>query len=216
MREHVMLGSGRRGEELRYVTQHFDDLQGLRLAPLLLYLMSLPLIKSAHFSSRANDLVMVGGVAVFLASFFGMNRWFQSRYGFVVRPAAAFTKRSPWRTRLFLLLYLVAAGLAITGFILRPQAPGAWGAVVPAWVLLSPRCFEPVPASGVLVTRRVLYAAALLVVLTVSIWDWFGHPVKWMTLQSLVVSLLVLALYDHWLLDTVLRGGWHGREAASE
>ena len=204
-----MVENGRRSEDLRYVTQHFTDLQGLRLVPVWALMALTPLVKTACLSELKTIVVMVVPFVILAASFFGMRRWYRWRYGLVMRPAAPVSTGSPWQKRAL----LVVIGFAVAAWSLHPfDLVEKTYVELLAWIWLSPRCFEPVPGSGVLVMRRVLYTVALLLVTTMSFWDWFGHSSKGVALQGLTISMLILGIYDHWLLDTVLRGSSHGME----
>lgn len=88
MNSDALLAASRGEDELRYVTEHFRDLQGLRLAPVWVLLMG---IGSLRATTRLS-LWHVLEIAILLAVLFVVvwlpwsKAWYNRRYGTVEKP----------------------------------------------------------------------------------------------------------------------------------
>ena len=78
------------GQQLRYLTAHFRDLQGLRMAPFWLALLVLTSLAKTGSVSRGH---LSWAAVVLIAAQFGWlhlsGRWYERRYGVVKEPEPA-------------------------------------------------------------------------------------------------------------------------------
>ena len=212
MQGSVMLEASRRSEELRYVTQHFKDLQGLRIAPFWACLALMAWFGMHRLAALVTVYAVVCCLGLQIVFVIAMGRWYRGRYGLIVSPAPSDALDNWWYGPLAFALL----GFLVAAFAFRPFHPGllAMGSFI--LVALVPRCAEPVPKIGMLVMRRVLYSTALPLVGTMVLWTVFGRPEVRTANRSVSIPLLIVSLYDHWLLDTVLRGASRGLEVVRE
>lgn len=213
------------GQELRYLTAHFRDLQGLRMAPFwgaLLVLTSLA--KTGSFSSGHLAWVAV----VFTAAQFGWlhlsGRWYERRYGVVkeseppvrsglisimhseARRTHASNRYYGYRSGIFAVLFLIWALTLVPSIFLRHNAqPGSLALLVTAYQVV-PRCFYPITNNWFVLLRRILAAAAVIAMVGIYIAYSFARMDLWTWMALLLSFLLSLDLYDHWLLNHLLGG----------
>jgi hypothetical protein len=205
--DQAALGIGhQRSEELRYVTQHFDDLRGLRMTPIWLLYAMFPFIRPRHIA--AHLLIPASLVAVFLLYLWlrGIERWCNHRDGVVVKPARA--ERATYGRRRFILsLGIAQIGLVLIRLILPGPLPGAIATQLPliTSTLLLPRCMDSVPEHGIVRVRLWLYCAAAAVLCPLTNLSLFWKPRVVLTLELFASMLLLLSLYDQWLLERILR-----------
>ncbi len=216
-RTDVLSATTRRGEKLRYVTEHFRDLQGLYFAWLWAGVLFLGLLSSSTRISREHVLIIAAGI---LALFLGIgipctHAWYK-RYGMVEnralpesRPLTLLGTNPAPRSSPGLLWALLGVLAVFFGTGLFRGLDSYRGALNLSVALLPTltRCFYAAPANGSIQLRRVLYIAgsatiffAILSVPFVPIL----HSSKWLLLEIVCATLLVLSLYDHWLLNHLL------------
>jgi|SRR5271170_4495762 len=207
----------RRGEELRYVTEHFHDLQGLYFPWFWAGLLFLGLLSSSTHLSREHTLIIAAGIlALFLAIGIPCTHAWYKRYGMVenralpqARPLSILGD-NPARRRTLGLFWTSLGILAVfvgTGLC---RGLDSYRSDLNLSVALLPtltRCFYPAPAKSFVQLRRALYivgsAAIFLAILCVPFVP-FLHSPKWLLLEIVCATLLVLSLYDHWLLNHLL------------
>ncbi|MFY9938324.1 MAG: hypothetical protein WAK33_15705 [Silvibacterium sp.] len=208
-----------RGEELRYVTEHFHDLQGLYFAWFWAGLLFLCFLSSSTHLSRGHVLIVaVSIIALFLpVGVPCIHAWYK-RYGMVQNRAPEIseakplsildTKPAPRRTPVLFWAWLGIWGVFVgtglfRGLDAHRSALNLW---ISLWLTL-PRCFYPAPANGFIQLRRALYiagsAAIFFAILGVPFVPLL-HSSKWLLLEIVCTTLLVLSLYDHWLLNHLL------------
>ena len=192
---------GRYEGELRYVTQHFKDLQGLKLAPFSIsMLMLLCAFPRGHHRARVVAVVIGGTIALIVGGIWFVARWYSARYGFV---QLALSRREilPGSKLATILCLVVFAILVIFAHARQPDL-----SMVPlVKSLFLPQCFFAVPQSGAVRLRRLLYVSSTLAVTGFLIGGAFSSRCHWMALYVFLWSLLLLGLYDHWLLSYLLR-----------
>ncbi len=214
MDEQALMMLRERGEDLRYVTQHFQDLQGLGLAPFWAFVLASWLFGFTRSSGRAILATILTSVLVVVISQLWARKWYTHRYGVVIKPASAKSQyTSPWQV----LLIVLILGLGIGTMLFRLFDYN--NAILPVLVLsvpiLLPRCFDRAASSGALL-RRMLYAASLAAVLTLSAWSSFGGLGGRWLLANMAGCCLLLSIYDHYLLDRILRSGTRTAENECE
>ncbi len=209
-RAEALLAVDRRSEELRYLTEHYRDLQGMRQVPgcaalLLFCAAGAPL----HFGRWA----AIAGLALVCVAatlwFKWCGGWYERRYGIVTEVDE--TMMSPFhdfvpKTLTLLDLYSPRTDVrygpapwkwwALAASVLLFLAPMAWAPSTPSaslpWqiemniclyasvFLLLPVCLFQVPPSPLVWLRRALYAAAMLSMAAENAW--------WMTQAGTVAS----------------------------
>ena len=201
MNTDALLVASHVGDQLRYVTEHLRDLQGLRLAPVWVLLMGIGVLRaSTRLSARhvveIAILLLVLFVIVWLP---WSNAWYNRRYGMVEKPAI-----QPNGAGLF--WAMIALTAIFVGTAVIPSLDPYRGSLNLWAVLLYtvPRCFYFAPATIVIRLRRALYIAGSLSIIFLIGSLLFLHPSKWIVLAALCSMLLLLNLYDHWLLDHLL------------
>jgi hypothetical protein len=221
-------GASGQGQELRYLTAHFRDLQGLRMAPFwgaLLVLVSLA--KTSSFS-RGH---LAWAAFAFTAAQFGWlhlsGRWYERRYGIVkeseppvpsglisiLHPEARSQRAANPRARrygylsgIFSVLFLIWVLTIIPDMFLGHRAqPGLFAFLVTGYQIF-PRCIYPVTNNWSVFLRRILAATALIAIVGIYLEYRFARIDLWTWMALLLSFLLLLDLYDHWLLNHLLRG----------
>jgi hypothetical protein len=220
MQTEALLATSRRGEELRYVTEHFRDLQGLRTASAWASLLALcgaamaPPLVHWHLPGIALAIVLLN-----IGWLFWSGGWYRRRYGVVtsperavpsgiisimnpeIRPRAA---RSGYLPVSFLLLALYSLPMFFRRF--NAIHAGQSGLLAVALILL-PRCFYAAPANGLIRLRRLFTIAGSIAICAIYLNYLFARVGKWPYLAAICATLLLLDLYDHWLLTRLLSGG---------
>jgi hypothetical protein len=214
------------GQELRYLTAHFRDLQGLRMAPFWGALLVLTnLAKTGSFSRGHLAWVAV----VLTAAQFGWlhlsGRWYEPRYGVVREPEARvpsglisimhpeaspqravnpLARRYGYLSGINAVLFLLWALTLVPGMFLRHNAAPGMLAMLVAVYQVFPRCIYPVTNDWSVLLRRILAATALIAFVGIYLGYRFARMdlLTWMAL--LLSALLLLDLYDHWLLNHLL------------
>ena len=221
------------GQELRYLTAHFRDLQGLRMAPFWLELLVLTSLAKTGSFSRGH---LAWAAAVVIAAQFGWlhlgGLWYDRRYGVVKEPEPAvpsglisimhpegtpqraanpLARRYGYLSGVNAVLCLLWAFTFVPDLFLghRPQ-PGMFALLVATFQVFA-RCICPVTNNWSVVLRRVLAATALIAMIGIY-FDYRFARMDLLTWMALMFSfLLLLDLYDHWLLSHILNGDFAER-----
>ena len=214
------------GQQLRYLTAHFRDLQGLRMAPLWLELLVLTsLAKTGSFSRGHLAWAAAASIAAQFASLHLVGLWYERRYGIVKEPEPAvpsglisimhpeaISQRSahPVARRYGYLSGVSAVLCLLWAFSFvpylffghRPQ-PGMFALQV-APLQFFARCICPVTDNWSVLLRRILAYTAMIAMIGIYLDYRFGlmDLLTWMALMF--SFLLLLDLYDHWLLSHLL------------
>jgi hypothetical protein len=204
MMEKVLALRQQRGGELRYVTEHFHDLQGLKLAPVWAYILISQLLEIDRGSEKAEIATLLAGLVLLWISTVAVGRWYRSRYGLVIRPLHM-ESLSPWQ---------VCFGIVVVGFgLVTYHLSGNWFCfflVIATVNSLMPRCFD----HSDLLLRRTFYWIVLAALLLMDAWATFVPVSARLLLATMASCWLFLALYDHWILDSTLRRGARSGETA--
>jgi hypothetical protein len=210
---------GRDPGELGYVTEHFGDLRGLLTAPILAgMLVAVALRQAAFVAIRHFPLVFATIAGLSVICVLWIRLWYKRHYGVVAsrriqdcqesllrsRPVQA-RQSSPWGV---LILIALAALYLGPGLFSRDFHTPVGTGVAPFMLTLMilPKCFYSIPDSGPIRLRRVFYIAGSSLILATACWGLFGHFSRWLYWYIDLGSVLFLSLYDHWLLNRLLRG----------
>lgn len=230
MDANTLIDDSSSGQELRYVTVHFRDMQGLRMAPYWAALLVL-----AEFAKRSIFKGWLTWAAIGLTTLqFGWlyvsGRWYERRYGVVEQPeppvpsqviSILHPETRPTRAnRNWGALSGQSAVLSlIWGFGLLPGIFSAYHhggrnfalgyfAALTAVYQVFPRCLYPLTKDWSVVLRRELAVIAMIVTITsICIEYQFAQTSTWNWMIALFSMLLSLDLYDHWLFNHLLSRG---------
>jgi hypothetical protein len=211
--------------QLRYVTTHFRDLQGLRMAPFWAALLVLTCMVRADSASREHlaAAAFAFGVAQF-GWLYVSGHWYERHYGVVIAPEPAVRSevisimetetpslRAPNRSfghnsNKLAVMFLIYALVLLPGmfFGLRGR-PGELAMMVTVFQIL-PRCLYPVTGDWLVLLRRIFACSALVAIFGIYIQYRFAQMNLWTWMAALLSILLLLDLYDHWLLNHFLGG----------
>ena len=213
------------GQELRYLTTHFRDLQGLRMAPFWGALLVLTSLAKTGSFSRGH---LFWAAVVLVAAQFGWlhlsGRWYERRYGVVkepeatvpsglisimhpeARPQGAARRRYGYHSDVNAVLFLIWALALVPGIFLGHHAqPGFLAMLVTAYQVFA-RCIYPVAKNWLVFLRRILAATALIAMVGTYLEYRFARMDLLTWMAALLSILLLLDLYDHWLLNHLLSG----------
>ena len=221
------------GQDLRYLTAHFRDLQGLRMAPFWLELLVLTSLAKTGSLSRGH---LAWAAAVVIAAQFGWlhlgGLWYDRRYGVVKEPEPAvpsglisimhpegtpqraanpLARRYGYVSGVNAVLCLLWAFTFVPDLFLGHLAqPGMFAFFVATFQVFG-RCICPVTDNWSVVLRRVLATTAMIAMIGIY-FDYRFARMDLLTWMALMFSfLLVLDLYDHWLLSHLLNGDFAER-----
>ena len=210
-------------QELRYITAHFRDLQGLRMAPFWASLLVLTSLAQAESFSRGH-LAWVA-VACTVAQFGWLHwsgRWYEGRYGVVKEPdlpvrsglISILHPEAPpkltgnrlygYRSGAAAVLFLVWASALVPGIFLGHNAQPGTLAILATAYLIVPRCFYPLTKRWSVILRRVFAVTAVITIVGTFTSYRLDQMGLWTWMAVLLSSLLLLDLYDHWLLNHLL------------
>ena len=210
-------------QDLRYLTAHFRDLQGLRMAPFWASLLVLTSLAKAGSFSRSH---LSWAAVVCTAAEFGWlhlsGRWYGRRYGVVKEPDVAVpsglisilhSQVSPRRTgnrrygyhsgKSAVLFLIWALALVPEIFLGRNAQPATLAMMVVGYQVL-PRCLYPGPKDGSVLLRRLFAMTAVITIIGTFICYRLDQIGLWTCMTVLLSLLLLLDLYDHWLLNHLL------------
>jgi hypothetical protein len=227
----------RRGRELRYLTEHYRDLQGLVQAPVWAYIALIGVWANAWTGLSGTLLwlkwlvVIVLGLA--LAKWPLWTRdWYERRYGVVWtadeedggvemislldgEAEKVRERRRKRRQRRFLIVGAVAAVFFLPAAWLHGEGNlqlTSWVGFcyVFAWpplLYLGPMLLERAGSCALAMWRWGVYAAAVLVLLLGDLLFMAGRMKGTWTLAVVGGVMLVVSLQDHWLFTRLLGGG---------
>jgi hypothetical protein len=223
MQTATLSDSSSQGQGLRYLTAHFRDLQGLRMAPFWGALLVLTTLAKTGSFSRGH---LAWAAVVLIAAQFGWlhlgGRWYERRYGIVKEPEPPvrsglisimnpeapignpLRRRYGYLSNLNAVLFLLWALTFVPDMFLGHHTRlGLFAALLAVYTLL-PRCTYPVTSNWSVVLRRILAATAMIAMIGIYLEFRFARMDLWTAMALLFSFLLLLDLYDHWLLDHLL------------
>jgi hypothetical protein len=219
MQTNTLLATSQRAEELRYITEHFRDLQGLRSAPFWAGLLVLSGVAAGYALTRWHYATVATAILLFeIGWLFGITGWYRRQYGVVAiaeRRAPSgilsiFKAEVPPRTTAIYghtLLKCVLLGLYFGPMLFRQfdGRGGQFGLLIVVFILL-PRCFFSAPAQGLVRFRLVFSVAGSIAICALYVGFLFGYTSKWQYIGAICTIMLSLDLFDHWLLAQMLGG----------
>ena len=218
------------GQELRYLTAHFRDLQGLRMAPFWLALLALTSLAKIGSFSRWH---LFWAAVVLIAAQFGWlhlsGRWYEQRYGVVkepeppvpsglisimhpeARPQRALNRRYGYLSDVNAVLFLLWTFTTVPDIFRGHNVqPGYLVMLVTAYQVF-PRCIYPVTNNWSVLLRRIFASTALIAMIGIYLEYRFAQMDLWTWMALLLSFLLLLDIYDHWLLNHLLSGDFTER-----
>ena len=223
MQTAILSDDSRQVQKLRYLTAHFRDLQGLRMAPFWFVLLVLTTLAKTGSLSRGH---LAWAAFILIVAQFGWlylgGRWYERRYGVVKEPQAPVPSRlisvmhpeprlqpatDPLARRygnvsgINAVLFLMWALMYVPKMFLGHSAqPGLFALLVTAYQVF-PRCIYAVTNNWSVFLRRLLAATVLAAVVGIYLEYRFARMDLWTWMALLLSLLLLLDLYDHWLLN---------------
>lgn len=227
MEDTALTHASSRGQRLAYVTEHHRDLQGLRMAPFWAALLVMTSLAKSGSVSRGH--LAWAAVAIVVSSFGWLRLsgyWYEQRYGVVKEPSGpgvrsglisimhpeskpqrGSNKRYGYRSETTAILFLIwMLSILPDIFLGRHGRPWALAMFLTGYQIL-PRCFYPVTHDWSIRLRRILACAALIAIIGAYIDHRFVQMDLWTWMTASLSVLLLLDLYDHWLLNHLLSGG---------
>jgi hypothetical protein len=222
----LALSELQRGDELRYVTQHFTDLQGLRMAPVFAAFLLLAVLEQTHAVTQQQALLLLLGLSLLvLAWVFYAGRWYRRRYGLVTpreedrayaqvpspvlsilatEPAA---RRPAWTTKGWFLFCSAMLVLFLAPlFQHRSDARYNVTGLVALVVFLLPKALYSNGPSPLTRGRKLLAIGGMAAIALLHVYYLFGRLDALLYAESTSAVMLLACLYDHWLLDRLLIG----------
>lgn len=148
------------------------------------------------------------------------GRWYGRRYGVVKgpeppvlsgltsilhpenRPQRAADHYYSYRSGVFAVLFLIWA-LSFVPELFLGRKPGGFALLLAAYQVV-PRCLYPVTGDWSVLLRRILASTALIAMVGIYLEYCFAQINFWTWMTLLLSFLLLLDLYDHWLLNHLL------------
>ncbi len=210
--EEKLEGAEGRDAELRYVTEHFRDLQGLQGAPVLIGgCLAFAFVRNG---GRHVSLVLLGGLCLLLITWGWarwLRRWYKAEYGDITKPKLS-SEQVPGAGLLTIALLLLYAVL----WIAPKHTNTACVFLLYGQGFVLQICTAAAPRHRWILLRRLLYrielAATTVLVIVVYLFGLYEYP----ALFALCASPLILVFYDHWLLGYLLKPRIPGVEASYE
>jgi hypothetical protein len=192
------------GGELRYITAHFRALQGLRLAPFWAASLLVAIVAPLFHLSRwhAAEILIAAVIALAAICLPWSHGWYRRNYGTIMNPTP---QPAPLGLRIAMLIF---AALFIGSALF--QSLDRHRGALNLWIVLLfmlPPCFYPGPPSIFIRLRRALYTAGSAALFFIPCSVFFLHPSRWFVISAVSGTLLLLSLYDHWLLHHFLHPG---------
>src|ERR1700733_4809524 len=198
------------GQELRYLTAPFRDLQGLRMAPFWGALLVLTSLAKTGSFSRGH---LAWAAVVLIAAQFGWvhlcGRWYERRYGVVKEPESPVPSGlisimhpeapigNPLRRRYGYLSDVNAVLFLLWAFTFVPDMflghhtrPGLFAALLAVYQLF-PRCIYPVTSNWSVLLRRI-FATTALIVMIVTFINYCFARMDLLTWMAVLFSVLLL------------------------
>jgi hypothetical protein len=215
-----------RDDELRYVTQHFTDLQGLQMVPFWAALVVLSALEYAHAVSRRQGLELIlGMLALAIAWLAYAGSWYRQHYGFLTRreervPSQILsilqTHRRPAENRKWPFLIWVSVFALLLVPLFQHQSYGRFNGSGPLTlsIFLLRKADFTCPASPWIRGRHLLAIGGSAMIVILHVGYLLGRLDLWMYMGATGTVLLLASLYDHWLLNRLLSGRLgEGRDA---
>jgi hypothetical protein len=227
MQAEVLLDTSERSKELRYVTLHFQSLQGLRSAPCWLsFLFLAGIAESRVLSSRTMAWVGFGIATLNFGGYFAIGNWYSRRFGIVKKPEAAVpsglisimnpevrTRAVSYNQSQTVIFMFYVLDMTPQLFRRVDHQSGLFCLFAITFAVL-PRLMYSSSSLGLVRLRRVASIAAAATIGLTYLSYRCGPAGRWQLLEVLFATLLLLDLYDHWLLTRLLSGPTSGASHA--
>jgi hypothetical protein len=187
-------------EDLQYVTEHFNDLRGLLTAPLWAGMLVAAALCQGESSKRHMLLLCVSAVVPSAIWIPWIWHWYKRHYGAVAGRPIELGRGFFWVSML-----VIGLNIGIPVFSKGSHLSTAGGLLPYLAFAILPKCFYTTPESSPIRLRRAFYIAGSIFILATTLGAFFGHLSRWIYLYVDLWSLLFLNLYDHWLLNHLLR-----------
>lgn len=217
------------GQDLRYLTAHFRDLQGLRMAPFwALLLVQTSLAKANVFSRGHLASAAVACAAAQFGWLYLSGRWYGRRYGVVrepdfpvasglisilhppITPRRTANRRYGYLSDTSAVLSLVWTLALVPAIFLGHNADSSTLAMLVTAYQVLPRCLYPVTSDRFVLLRRILAVTAVSTILGTDVCYVLNQIGVWTCMTVLLSCLLLLDFFDHWLLNHLLGSGFKG------
>jgi hypothetical protein len=229
MQVEILADTSRRGRELRYVTAHFRDLQGLRMAPFWVVLLALTHLARVGAASRGHlAIAALGAGAACFGWVYLCGQWYERRYGVVKNEVPVYnysglitifgTEKPQTYSQYYgyidadqkvvFLLYAFCLLFDIFHSHIFPgiSDPSIFFGMVAGW-LVTPRWIYPVTSDLSIRLRRVFAIGAFIVFICIDAGYLLAQMMQWWSaMYAALFIFLLLDLYDHWLLSHLLNG----------
>ena len=207
-----------RGDELSFVTEHFANLQGLRMVPVWAAIVLLSALEYVHAVSRRQGVELSVCMLTLAGAWLAYaGRWYRRHYGLVTRreeraPTQVLSivqryRRPPapagwW----FAVCALVSALYLADLFQLRPNRPYSGFGVVGLSIFLLHRACLARGANRWVRARQMLATGGIAMIVLFHFGFLLGRLDPWQYMGATGMVLLLASLYDHWLLTYLLSG----------
>jgi hypothetical protein len=198
-----------REQQLWYFTQHFSDLQGLKILPaftafgLFVYFSSA--LRNRHTPVFSLLALGCGGFVLVAVCTVWVQRWYEAHYGIVQNRQTKSEMRDGFLPAAWLLLFLML------GLSLRPHVPAtAISVFSTVSVLLLPKCFYRTTSNRWVQLRQWLYRLGAAGVVGLIGYAELAHVSRDTPRQIIVglcMTFALLGIFDHWLLTHLARPG---------
>ena len=207
-------------DELRYVTQHFQELQGLRLAPVWMSFIVLSILEYAHVVTRWKALVLILGLVVLaLALSASAGRWYRLHYGFVAPrhpgervPSQLISIMQPdqrtasRRSNWFMVCLFLVFGLWLAPLFAHSYRNYSNFGLLTLIFFVLPKTRLVCAGSIPLRAKQLLAIGGSVALIILQIFYDLERLDTWTGVGASAAVVLSGCLYDHWLLNRLLCG----------
>ncbi len=206
MQTEIILANAHPAEEIGYVTKHFRDLQGLRMAVIwtTALLFQLATTRWIRYTQGQLTPLFVAGISVSVASFFLMPRWYRHRYGFLEHSARPKYYDLALKIGVFAFLGILGGSmlLATAAQLERLLIPGLW--ILSMVFLFLGRACERIPSIPSVQLRSAIALVVVATALTYILHIPMDNAPSYQIPLPMLTVLILAYLYDHWLLQHLL------------
>lgn len=181
-------------DRLSYLTRHYYDLQGLRLAPLWVAGLLIAPVRS-QLGVTGKIALAVGFLLVFLLWFWLISRYYRTHFGWSKPVLPLFARRTPPRWFHLLFLFALFALILVPAFVPFSVRPSMWVPFYFAYMVSNFLFDSEAPRA-----RTICYGAGVTLLIVAGLLGLFrvGNPL--MLFTAMCATMLALAITDHLLL----------------
>lgn len=227
MQAEILSDTSERSKELRYVTIHFQSLQGLRSAPgWLSFLVLAGVATSGILPSRTMPWVAFGIAMLNFAGYFVIGSWYSRRFGIVKKPESAapsglisimnpeIRKRPVSYDQSQTVIFMIWVLNMVPQLFRRVDHEFGLFCLFAITFAVLPRLLYSSSSVGLVRLRRVVSIVAGASICLTYLLYLYRPEERLELLEVLFLTLLLLDLYDHWLLTRLLSGSASGASHA--